>query len=346
MTLALSIGAGLIALAALLLGAYALRNLRYHRWDMARVRRAGFVEREAEVAGVSLRYAEGPASGPPLLLIHGQSTDWQSYARVLPALARAHHVYVIDCPGHGGSARLAQGYTARGVAALIAGFIEQVIGAPTLVSGHSSGGVLAAILAAEHPEQLTGALLEDPPLFTTAPPRSHTTWNYVDLATACQGFLADEAETDFVAYYLAHARFWRFFGDGQARLIAHGLAVHRRHPERPVRYWFLPPSINETFRALGAYDPYFGLAFWDGSWDEGLDHAELLPRIRVPVALIHANWTTGEDGVLQGAMHDTDAARAAQLMGDAPLIRVDSGHGFHFEKPQDFLRILADFAPG
>lgn len=39
-----------------------------------------------------------------------------------------------------------------------------------------------------------------------------------------------------------------------------------------------------------------------------------------------------------------DAERARTLLDDVTFHRVDSGHGFHFEKPDTFIRIVLDFA--
>ena len=335
-----------VALPAMLLLAfllYVLRNVGYHAWDMRRVRRAGFIERDESVNGFDMHYAEGPGGGPPLLLIHGQAVDWTSYARVLPALSRRFHVYVVDCPGHGGSGRLPGGdYTACAAGQILADFAAQVIAEPFVVSGHSSGGQLAAWVAAALPAQVRGVVLEDPPMFTTAPPRSQSTWNHVDLATSCHTFLEQTGgDGDFVAHFVQHSRIWGFFGDASEKLIQHGLDYHRRHPDRPVRYWFLPPLMNEMYRALPAYDPRFGDAFWTGEWDRGLDQAWTLSQIAAPTVLIHANWKYGEDGILQGAMDDRDAARALACLREGTLVRVDSGHGVHFEKPREFVRIVS-----
>jgi len=47
-------------------------------------------------------------------------------------------------------------------------FIDTVIGRPTIVSGLSSGGVLAAWLSAyAKPKQIIAAHYEDPPLFNS-----------------------------------------------------------------------------------------------------------------------------------------------------------------------------------
>src|SRR5690606_27089453 len=79
---------GLIVVAALAAGAYVINNVTYFSRGMRPVSRAGFVEKQATIDGARVHYAEGPANGPPLLLIHGQSVDWKNYYPVLPALAQ------------------------------------------------------------------------------------------------------------------------------------------------------------------------------------------------------------------------------------------------------------------
>src|SRR5262245_62103404 len=43
-------------------------------------------------------------SGPPVVLIHGSYGSWRHWFRLIPSLARRHHVLVPDLPGHGDSA--------------------------------------------------------------------------------------------------------------------------------------------------------------------------------------------------------------------------------------------------
>lgn len=104
---------GILIFLALLAAGYVVRNLYYDVWDAWKVRRVGFVEKQAEINGAVINYAEGPDNGPPLLLIHGQVMNWQSYQRVLPALARDFHVFAIDVYGHGGSEWVPEKYTAN-----------------------------------------------------------------------------------------------------------------------------------------------------------------------------------------------------------------------------------------
>ncbi|WP_052462142.1 alpha/beta fold hydrolase [Nigerium massiliense] len=331
-------------LAVVVVGALAVGGgwLLYHRtaFDraMAAVWRAGYTERDADVDGARVHYAEGPANGrPPLLLIHGQTGDWKSYAAVLPDLAQDYHVFVVDCFGHGASAHDPVLYSATAHGEALARFLDRVVGEPAVVSGHSSGGVLAAWLAGHAPERVRAVVLEDPPLFTTQLPRARTTWNYVDLATACHGFLTSGA-TDWIAYSWEHQRMWKFFGDGARGLIDAGLDYHARHPGEPIRIWFVP-QFDEVNRSMPAYDPRFGEAFYTGTWDAGFDLEATLRAIRAPAALIHTKVAYDTDGVLMAAMGDEEASRARSLIRGVEFEKAETGHGFHMEDPRRFVEI-------
>ncbi|WP_169815148.1 alpha/beta fold hydrolase, partial [Nocardia uniformis] len=143
---------------------------------MTLVRDAGFTEKWVDVDGYRTNYAEGPDRGTPLLLIHGQGSRWQDYQRVLPELAERHHVYAIDVYGHGGSARLpGDEYTNARIGELVARFVDEVIGTPVLLAGHSSGGLTATWLAAVRPDLVRGVVLEDPPYYSSIMPRAAQT---------------------------------------------------------------------------------------------------------------------------------------------------------------------------
>jgi pimeloyl-ACP methyl ester carboxylesterase len=100
----LRISIGLVAVLVITAAGFGLHNMNYAERDATRVDRAGFVEKQATINGSRLNYAEGPDNGPPLLLIHGQLTDWRSWSRVLPELSKRYHVFAVDCYGHGLSA--------------------------------------------------------------------------------------------------------------------------------------------------------------------------------------------------------------------------------------------------
>jgi hypothetical protein len=57
-----------------------------------------FTEHRFNAGVVTLNYAEGEASGPPLVLLHGGSARWQS---ALPLIAElSQHWQVMETVGH------------------------------------------------------------------------------------------------------------------------------------------------------------------------------------------------------------------------------------------------------
>lgn len=238
------------------------------------------------------------------------SSAWQSYSRVLGSLAKRFHVFVIDFPGHGRTQSAATSYHVHTLSSEVAEFVTDVVAEPVIVSGHSSGGLIAAQLAADEPEQARAGLFEDPPFFSTDPDRAPRTFNYIDLATPAHRFLHQDAEEDFTSYYLANNGWIGYLGGGRDPLVARGQAYRRAHLDRPLTLRFLPPSINETWRYLHTFDPRFADAFHNFTWQEGFDQQSVLRRVGQPTILIHANWRMSEAGILEGEMTEEDAATA------------------------------------
>lgn len=339
------LGAALIAAAGSAATYYVVRNCTYWMHDRRATFAAGFTERTAWVGGAALHYAQGPDNGPPLLLIHGQMVDWTTYMRVLPELSQHFRVYAVDCYGHGRSDQVPERYSNVAMGRDLTEFVRTVIGEPAVVSGNSSGGLLAMEIATEAPELVRSLILEDPPLFSSLHPRFPRTAGY-DLPRIADEFLASGA-SDFPAYYVERSAFLELFGGLAPRMIRSALAQRAARPARTIRWWYMPPALNEMFRVLDLYDPRFGEAFFTGAWHEGFDHAEALAALSVPTVLMHANWQLDQEGTtLLGAMDDDDAARARELIDGVDFRRVDAGHAVHFEKPALFTDIVKEAAFG
>ncbi len=333
--------AAVIAVAACGVGFYAWNNLTYADRDLERVSDAGFAEHRVTLAsGTELNYAEGPDNGPAVLLLHAQASTWESYARALPALSEEFHVYAIDVAGHGDSSSTPGRYDVHAIGQDVVGFLTNVVGVPVILSGHSSGGLIAAWVAADAPDLVSGVVFEDPPFFSTDPDRMPQQFNYVDLARPAHEFLAQDAEDDFASYYIAHNAWIGYFGGGRDSIVSYAQNHRAEHPDEPLRIWFLPPTTNESFAHMHEFDPAFADAFFTTSWQQGFDQAATLSQITQPTVLVHANWRVTDAGILEGAMTDDDAARACGLIASCTLERVDTGHGFHFEKPHDFVVLI------
>lgn len=105
---------------------------------------------------------------PSMLLLHGITSDAQSWVRVGPALADRYRVYALDMRGHGESIKPPAGaYSLRATADDAAALIEALGLERPVVIGHSWGGATAIVLASEAGTQrpipaLSQVILEDP----------------------------------------------------------------------------------------------------------------------------------------------------------------------------------------
>ena len=83
-----------------------------------------------------------------MLLLHGVGLRAESWAKQLLAFDGHVQLIALDLPGHGESARLAP-RTPRleDYRDALVRFIEEVIGQPVILAGHSLGGLLALELA-------------------------------------------------------------------------------------------------------------------------------------------------------------------------------------------------------
>lgn len=200
-----------------LLGHYFYRNL--HPVDekyLKQTMQAGFNEKKATLTdGSVINYGEGPTNGLALLLIHGQNVAWEDYASVLPELSKKFHVFAVDCYGHGKSSHDPALYSCEANGKALIWFMENVIGEKCFVSGHSSGGILTAWLAANAPEQVKGIVLEDPPLFEVTPQEMQegkACFAWKDTFETIHSFLNQKSETDYAVYYAKHSYMTSLFG--------------------------------------------------------------------------------------------------------------------------------------
>jgi pimeloyl-ACP methyl ester carboxylesterase len=122
---------------------------------------AGLEPKELVTAGISVRYYAGGA-GEPLLLLHGLAGSSGNWVELLPELVRRHRVLAVDLPGHAGSARAPRGASMHDFAAVAAAVLEAEVDGPSLVAGHSFGGLVALRLAHSRPELVRGLLLVAP----------------------------------------------------------------------------------------------------------------------------------------------------------------------------------------
>lgn len=249
---------------------------------------------------VKLNYAEGPDSGPALVLLHGGSARWQYFDDLIPGLAADWHLYVPDLRGHGRSGRVPWRYALRDYAADVAAFLRDVSG-PAILFGHSLGGLVALMTAGVYPEWVRGVAVGDSPL-------DATTW--IDILKNGREQLAA----------------WRALSGGSFPVEE----IIRRLKDAPVRApgreeWvamrdvFPEGDFTYTHLAERLYyqDPdVLGMLVEDvDRAAAGYEMETLLPAVRCPVLLLQA------DPAMGSAMGDDEAARALQLLPKASRVR-------------------------
>jgi pimeloyl-ACP methyl ester carboxylesterase len=337
---------GAIVLAAgIYLTVYFYNNMNYDKNVAKNLKNAGFAEKQATLPdGSVLNYGEGPNNGPALMLIHGQMITWEDYEPALPELSKRFHVFAVDCYGHGESSYDVKKYTANAMGQDFIWFMDNIIGEKSYVSGLSSGGIMTAWLAANAPDRVIGAVLEDPPYFSTTAERNPTAFAWVDSFSIIHAFLNQTEETNYTRYYLNHSRMEKIVGPAWQKMKDYAFDYMKKSPDKRLRIFYLPPTVNRLFDlTTGKYDLHFGDTFYDCSWFDGFDREAALSAIRCPTVLIHCSWYYSDDGILMGAMSGEDAQRVHTMIPGNKLIDVVSGHDFHSEKPREFTKILFDF---
>ena len=124
----------------------------------------GVENRSVTVAGHRMHYeAEGPASGPVVVLVHGLGGRAEDWANLAPYLAKAgFRVYLPDLLGYGRSERPVDfSYSVRDEAAQVVGFMDALGLKQVDLGGWSMGWWIVEIVAGMHPERIRRLMLFD-----------------------------------------------------------------------------------------------------------------------------------------------------------------------------------------
>ena len=115
-----------------------------------------------EVRGISLRYVDWGGDGPPLLMLHGDMRTSRSWDAVARGLSPRFRVVAVDARGHGDSDWPPGGYAFRERVADLSEFIDRLGLSGSIGVGHSSGGVVMALMARQWPEAFSRLVLLEP----------------------------------------------------------------------------------------------------------------------------------------------------------------------------------------
>lgn len=97
-----------------------------------------------------------------MVFVHGFSCDSHDWSWQLPHFAATHRVIAPDLRGHGRSGAPASGYDVASLAADVLALIEHLGCEPVVAVGHSLGGAIAAVMAAERKDLVRAVVAIDP----------------------------------------------------------------------------------------------------------------------------------------------------------------------------------------
>ena len=121
---------------------------------------------QVDVAGAVLNVVDlgrRNASGPPIVLLHGASSNLEVMRPLAERLADKHRVILIDRPGHGGSTRArAEDSTPDVQARMIVEALEKLGVGPAIIVLHSLAGAIGARMALDYPAHVAGLVMLAP----------------------------------------------------------------------------------------------------------------------------------------------------------------------------------------
>ena len=284
----------------------------------------GLVERTFNTGevqlSVQLNYAEGPAHGPPLVLLHGLGRRWQVFLPVIPALSLRWHIFAPDLRGHGKSSRVARGYRGSQYSEDIARFLRERVPSPAVLFGHSLGGMLGMWVAAHHPELVRALILGDNMIVAR---RLHTPM-YKALFSGLRDLARQGGSVEQIA-------------EGIGRIV---LPIPGTDESVTIREL---PGNDEAYllswaRCVQQADADTYDMTLDGSSLEGWDGETVLRGIGCPTLLLQASQALG------GLMSDADVALATRLLPHHTHVRFRNlGHALFIQQPEPVLRAVTNF---
>lgn len=290
---------------------------------------------------IRLHYYEVENDLQPLVMIHAQGVDGLNFKNTFKKLSEKFHIFSVDCYGHGESLHDAEKYNIKDISEAIIEFIEKVVKDKVFLLGHSSGGLIAAYIAAKS-EWCRYLILEDPPFFSCQGERRKHSFNFVDLSTVCHQFLNQQEENDFILYYFSNQYAWNFFPENsrdkvRKKMVSLAAKYRKKHPQKKLKVPFWPKSALSGFEGMNQYDPHFGEAFYTDSFNDDIMHEDFLREIQCETSFLKAETNVNEDGLLMAALDEEDLKHVCELIPDCHVKRFECGHGIHIEKEKEFM---------
>lgn len=262
---------------------------------------------------IQLHYAIGPATGRPLLLLHGVTADWQAFRPIIPGLLQHAQIVAMDLRGHGQSGKIQRGYALVDYSVDVVQFIQTQLSQPTVILGHSFGALIAIYVAAHLPPSIQGLILLDPPLLYRRMALKDSPW-----------------AVDREAYHW-FATAYEIRRSSQS-VSAIETALHSRFPAWPEE------NRSALAHRLNQLDPEVLAMLINHQHMEGYHTDELLKQVGCPVLVFQGNRSRG------AALTEEDAEYLLKHVGQCTVMRLEAaGHNVHETHAEEIVEHVIRF---
>ncbi|MCJ7731787.1 alpha/beta hydrolase [Candidatus Bathyarchaeota archaeon] len=152
--------------------------------------------------GYKVHYVQWEGKGPKILLIHSMGVDGHSMDKLAESLKNQYNILSLTILGHGDSASPSTQLPLNEHAEIMRNCYRQLSFYPSILIGHSVGGMMGMILTAEHPDEFKGLVLVDiAPFESTGRPSRPAPPEYFENEEKAREWLK-ERYPGFTPYYV------------------------------------------------------------------------------------------------------------------------------------------------
>ena len=262
---------------------------------------------QLQIGADTIAVYESRGRGAAVLLIHGNSASAETFSpQLVGDFGNSYRVVALDLPGHGKSSIAAdpeRTYTLGGYAKVVVEVVRRLQLARPVVVGWSLGGHIA-LEAAEHLPDAAGFFIYGTPPFGIPAAMDQAFLPNPNLAAAFSAIISEE----------------------QASIVAKALV----RPVADAPPLFRDAILNTDGRARALLGASLDAANYT-------DEVQIVANMRTPLAIAHgAEEQLVNLGYVQSLIIPSLWRGAIQIIADA-------GHAPHWEQPERFNALLAEF---